>query len=141
MSGSWPPHVPLHPSRCCCICPKMSPHLTFSSCFLLSPALRGVPESLNPFQCSFFIWCAFPCDPCIHAAAGFLCRSSLVVQCEWHRSDVGLSGVTTMLLLCWAGSLQGTCAQSEHHHQPLCMRGNGSPRGLCAPDDPFFYLC
>lgn len=43
-----------HHPCCCCICPETSPHHSLSSCLLFSPALWGVPESLNPFHCSFF---------------------------------------------------------------------------------------
>ena len=93
-----------HHPCCCCICPETSTHPSLSSCLLFSPALWGVPESLNPFHCSFFTWRAFPCGPRIHGAAGFPCRGSLVAQCEWHRSGATLSGVT-MALCCCTGVL------------------------------------
>lgn len=89
-----------HRPRCCCICPETSPHPTLSSCLLFSSTAWGVPESLNPFHCSFFTWRAFPCGPCIHAAAGFPCRGSLVAQCEWHGSGAAPSDPVSASCCC-----------------------------------------
>lgn len=41
----------------------------------------GSPRVSKPIPVLLFHLCAFPCDPCIHAAAGCPCRGSLVVQC------------------------------------------------------------